>query len=421
MHVQKYVGELDVPLAEGVLQPQTWFFQGVLNTSASSGDTLSDAPLIHAPWSRDQVIPHPPDEGTKVMVRLSYVAPTNGPATGKPEITGTIEVGETLTADTSRIADVDGLTSVSYRYQWIRVDGTTESNIAGATSDTYTLVAADEGKGIRVRVSFNDDAGNPETLTSDVYRAVTLLPSPRLPSVDDPNAIWMATLTVANLGSNLYGYDGSQGGLTDTAFTYLGDDTPLSGGGSYQEVGTLYTIDELTYHTSTGQLLFSLDGQFVGGSAANIFVDVGGTQRSFSQGTYSSLLHTYTFTFPNPSWSAGDEVTVKIVVLEEANGPEDLAATSAESGDEFDVTLTWDAPTSGGAVTGYRVEYQPDPALQWRTLESSQSGTTYTDSGLGRGTVRYYRVAALRSGGASYSAIVRVQAPSETGRRFRRR
>ena len=113
-----------------------------------------------------------------------------------------------------------------------------------------------------MRVSFNDDAGNPETLTSDVYRAVTLLPSPRLPSVDDPNAIWMATLTVANLGSNQYGYKGSQGGLTDTAFTYLGDDTPLSGG-SYQEVGTLYTIDELSYHTGTGQLLFSLDGQFV--------------------------------------------------------------------------------------------------------------------------------------------------------------
>ena len=35
-------------------------------------------------------------------------------------------------------------------------------------------------------------------------------------------------LTVANLGSNRYGYDGAQGGLTDTAFTYLSDDTPIS-------------------------------------------------------------------------------------------------------------------------------------------------------------------------------------------------
>ena len=413
VHVQKYVGELDTPLAEGVFRSQTWFFQGALNTSASSGDTLSDVPLIHAPWGRDQVIPHPPDEGTKLRVRLSRVVAT-GPATGKPEITGTIEVGETLTADTSRIADGDGLTNVSYTYQWVRVDGSNETNIAGATESTYTLVAADEGKGIRVRVSFDDDAGNSETLASDVYRAVTLLPAPRLPSDDDPNAIWMATLTVANLDSNHYGYDASQGGgLTDTAFTYLGDDTPLSGG-NYQEVGTLYTIDELFYHTSGGQIRLSLDGKFMGDSAANIFVDVGGTRRSFSEGTYSSGPHTYTFPFPDPFWSAGEEVTVKIVVLAETNGPEDLAATTAESGDQFDVTLTWTAPTSGGTVTGYRVESQPDPALQWRTLESSQSGTTYTDSGLARGTVRYYRVAALRSGGASYSEIVRVQAPSET-------
>ena len=346
--------------------------------------------------------------------------PANAPATGKPEISGIIEVGEVLTAITGTIEDLDGTEKAengdagfAYTYRWVRVDGSNESNIAGATGSTYTLVTADEGKGIRVRVSFTDDADGPETVTSDAYHAVVILPAPRLPSVDDPNAIWMATLTVADLGSNRYGYDGSQGGLTDTAFTYLGEDTPLSGG-TYREVGTLYTIDELYYDTSVSRFLFSLDGGFVGANAPNIFVDVGGTQRSFSGGSYSSSSHTYSLDMPNPSWSAGDEVTVKIVVLEEANGPESLAATSAESGDGFDVTLTWDAPTSGGTVTGYRVEYQPDPALQWRTLAASQSGTTYADSGLGRGTVRYYRVAALRSGGASYSEIVRAQAPSET-------
>ena len=247
VHVQTYGGEVDAPLAEAgfIAHSNSWRFVDLLLSSPT--DPLADTPLIRGIYTRFARILEPTDLGTKVRVRLSYAAPT-GPATGKPEITGTIEVGETLTADTSRIADGDGLTSVSYSYRWVRVDGTTESNITGATGSTYTLVAADEGKGIRVKVSFNDDAGNPETLTSDVYRAVALLPAPRLPAVDDPNAIWMATLTVADLGSNKYGYDGSQGGLTDTAFTYLGDDTPLSGG-SYQEVGTLYTIDELSYHT----------------------------------------------------------------------------------------------------------------------------------------------------------------------------
>ena len=83
-----------------------------------------------------------------------------------PTINGTAQVGETLTADTSGIVDADGLTNVSYSYQWIRNDGTTDTDIQGATSSTYTLVSADEGKTIKVRVSFTDDAGHSETLTS---------------------------------------------------------------------------------------------------------------------------------------------------------------------------------------------------------------------------------------------------------------
>ena len=50
----------------------------------------------------------------------------------------------------------------AYTYQWVRVDGGSESDISGATSKTYTTVAADEGKTLKVRVTFVDDAGNPE-------------------------------------------------------------------------------------------------------------------------------------------------------------------------------------------------------------------------------------------------------------------
>ena len=182
MHVQKYVGELDTPLAEGSFQSHDtlWFFQGALNTSASTGDTLSDAPLIHAPFSRDQVIPQPPDLGTKVMVRLSYAAPT-GPATGKPKITGTAQVGQTLTAGTSGISDPDGNMKAengdagfAYTYQWYRVDAGAETEITGARGrgSTYTLVQADEGKTFRVEVHFTDDADNGEgPLKSNEYPA----------------------------------------------------------------------------------------------------------------------------------------------------------------------------------------------------------------------------------------------------------
>ena len=53
---------------------------------------------------------------------------TNTPATGAPTITGTAQVGQTLTAGTTAIMDADGLTSVSYTYQWIRVDGGTDEH-----------------------------------------------------------------------------------------------------------------------------------------------------------------------------------------------------------------------------------------------------------------------------------------------------
>ena len=90
----------------------------------------------------------------------------NTAATGAPTISGTAQVGETLTASTLGITDDDGLTNVSYSYQWVRNDGSTDTDIQDATGETYPLADADEGKTIRVKVSFTDDADNEETLTS---------------------------------------------------------------------------------------------------------------------------------------------------------------------------------------------------------------------------------------------------------------
>ena len=97
----------------------------------------------------------------------------NSPATtGAPTIIGTAQVGETLTASTSGISDSDGLTNASFTYQWLADD----TAISGATTFTYTPVAGDAGKAIKVAVSFTDDAGNAETLTSAATTAVTQPP-----------------------------------------------------------------------------------------------------------------------------------------------------------------------------------------------------------------------------------------------------
>ena len=103
----------------------------------------------------------------------SVAARPNSPATGTPTISGTAQVGETLTADTTGIGDADGLTNVSYSYQWIRNDGSSDTGITDAADSSYTLVAADDGKTIKVRVSFTDDAANDETLTSTATEAVS--------------------------------------------------------------------------------------------------------------------------------------------------------------------------------------------------------------------------------------------------------
>ena len=106
-------------------------------------------------------------EETRTSAATTTLAGTpNTAATGAPTITGTAQVGQTLTASTTGIADADGLTSPTYTYQWIRVDGTDEADIASENSSTYTLVDADLGKTLKVRVTFDDDASHTETLTS---------------------------------------------------------------------------------------------------------------------------------------------------------------------------------------------------------------------------------------------------------------
>ena len=71
-------------------------------------------------------------------------------ATGAPTITGTAAVGQPLAVDLTGIADADGLTNVSYSYQWVRVDADGLSNpvdITDATAATYTPDRRRRGQG----------------------------------------------------------------------------------------------------------------------------------------------------------------------------------------------------------------------------------------------------------------------------------
>ena len=89
-------------------------------------------------------------------------------------VTLSTEMDQTLTADTWPIDDEDGLTNVSYKYQWI-ADG---ADIDGATGSTHELTSSEQGQTIQVRVTFTDDADNAETLTSEATEGVVAAPVP---------------------------------------------------------------------------------------------------------------------------------------------------------------------------------------------------------------------------------------------------
>jgi len=177
-------------------------------------------------------------DGLQVLEVLFSIAEPNTVSTGAPGITGIVQVGETLSADTSGIADEDGLDNAAYSYQWVRNDGTTDSGIQDATGSTYTLTADDLGKTIRVRVSFTDDAGNGESLTSAATETVAArsnTPATGAPAITGILQVG-ETLTADTSGI------ADEDGLEDVTFSYqwLADsaDIPGATGSSHTLAGS---------------------------------------------------------------------------------------------------------------------------------------------------------------------------------------
>ena len=168
----------------------------------------------------------PQEASGPVEIRTEESTPVeSNPATGAPTISGNAQVDETLTADTSRISDAEGLDNAAFTYRWIRNDGSTDADIAGATNSTYAVDADDEGKAIKVRVSFTDDAGNEETLTS--------APTARVASSSNNPATGLPTIrgqvrVGATLRVSLSALDDADG-LSGATFTYqwLADDEEI--------------------------------------------------------------------------------------------------------------------------------------------------------------------------------------------------
>ena len=114
--------------------------------------------------------------------------PANQSATGRPVVLASAEGAGILFADTEGIADGNGLpfdtddtyATFTWSYQWIRVDGGTQTNV-GANSASYQPVESDVGNKIKVRVSFRDGNNYSEARTSLPFGPVAELARPSAP------------------------------------------------------------------------------------------------------------------------------------------------------------------------------------------------------------------------------------------------
>ena len=258
-------------------------------------------------------------------------------------------MGQTLTAATDGISDSDGLSGVSYSYQWIRVDGATETDISGATSSTYTLATADSGKTIKVKVSFQDEAGNDEELTSTATGTVLAA----APACTAGN-VWCATLTVGE-GTRTTPAAKSLGycsGITNTCTTAYGSlsDTTITLG------GTTYTVRSVRWGgpTSTGDNFhLTLDSDFPSSGLSLLTLNVDSNSLGLSSATRGNNRGTVTnnyqwATIPAgiQSYAAGRQVTVELLAADPSISISGGDAVTEGTAAEFTVTLSSAAPFS---------------------------------------------------------------------------
>ena len=310
--------------------------------------------------------------------------PANNPATGKPVISGTAEVGQMLTAVTSSIADADGLPS-SLAYQWVRVDAGVETDISGATSSTYTLVTGDEGKKFRVKVSFTDDLGGVEELTSDV------LPETLAPMFANDTAARSFTETVG-----------------DAAVVTAGD------------VGAVVTATDQDGDTLAYTLEGEASGKFTVDSASGQIRTKPG--QKYDRETTAS----YSVTVKASDGFGGTDtiaVTISVDNAVEAPLAPDAPTVSAPSDSTTSLDVQWTTPGNTGRsdITGYKLRYRQGTSGGWIDDHlHTGSGTSTTITGLAADRLYQAQVRALNadgegewsaSGSASTSGTVADSAP----------
>ncbi len=137
---------------------------------------------------------------TAVASAAIAAAPVN---TAPPTISGTPQVGQTLTASTGTWSN----NPTSFAYQWLRCNpgGNGCTNGANGTQKTYTLVGADAGRTMRVRVTATNADGS-----ASAESAQTAIITPATSTGDGPKNTEAPTISgTPKVGQELTAQEGS--------------------------------------------------------------------------------------------------------------------------------------------------------------------------------------------------------------------
>ena len=142
--------------------------------------------------------------GLSLAITRGGVLGPGGPTnTVAPVVSGTTTVGQTLSSTTGTWT---GEGSITYAYQWLD-DG---AAISGATSNTFTLTASEEGGFITCRVTATDDNGSTAATSNSVGPVAAAAGAPLSLSfdtdtyTDGTNTAFGDIFTFARSGSATY-------------------------------------------------------------------------------------------------------------------------------------------------------------------------------------------------------------------------
>ena len=332
------------------------------------------------------------DESASASAMTVAVTAVNDAATGAPTIFGGSWVGQTVTALTDDITDIDGLPG-TFTYQWVRVDGSDETDIAGETSRAYTLAAADEDKTVKVKVSFTDNDGTAETLTSEAFPSSDSVAADTMQSPDD---IWSATLRVHTTrytaGCNSQGSSGKcTSQLNDRDFTLAGDRY------EFHRIGLSY-LD--AFH-----IKFEYGGNFSPAELRKLTLYVDGASFPINTGDLGVGGRIVTWEnsgIPFSSWHSGKRVNLRLTApkASTSSAPRSLVATGAHR----KVNLTWSAPEidGGGGISDYEYRYSAGASVAEDTpWISAGKDLKERVTGLTNGTAYAFEVRAVNRAGKS--------------------